>query len=150
MTADLDSRSLVGFVIPRSYTAFTSHPLLSSRHVLVFVSNYQLIRVHLVSIIIQTGWSTFSKLPKSSYASSILRLMFSTRLGKSGLKVSKIIFGTMGLGTTEWQPWVVDEELSLQLLKHAFDSGINTWDTVKLVQLGSTLSSPRRGYLGTL
>jgi aryl-alcohol dehydrogenase-like predicted oxidoreductase len=51
-------------------------------------------------------------------------------LGKSGLKVSKVILGAMSFGSTEWQPWVLNEAESLPLLEHAYKSGINTWDTV--------------------
>ncbi|KAH8811984.1 aldo-keto reductase-like protein [Xylogone sp. PMI_703] len=52
-----------------------------------------------------------------------------TRLGESGLKISKVILGAMSYGTPDWQQWVIDEEQSLPLLKHAYDLGINTWDT---------------------
>jgi versiconal hemiacetal acetate reductase len=51
-------------------------------------------------------------------------------LGNSGLKISKIILGTMGYGSKEWQDWVLDEEDSLPLIEHAYKQGINTWDTV--------------------
>jgi aryl-alcohol dehydrogenase-like predicted oxidoreductase len=51
-------------------------------------------------------------------------------LGKSGLKVSKIILGTMSYGSPEWQQWVLNENDSLPLLEHAYKCGINTWDTV--------------------
>lgn len=54
------------------------------------------------------------------------------RVGKSGLYVSKIILGTSGYGSPRWQEWVLEEEVALPLLKHAFDMGINTWDTVSL------------------
>ncbi|KAH8800910.1 aldo-keto reductase-like protein [Xylogone sp. PMI_703] len=50
-------------------------------------------------------------------------------LGKSGLKVSKVILGTMSYGSSKWQDWVLDEEEALPLLKHAYDVGLNTWDT---------------------
>lgn len=53
------------------------------------------------------------------------------RLGDSGLKVSKFILGAMSYGSPEWQEWVLDEEESLPLLKHAYDVGLNTWDTVR-------------------
>jgi aryl-alcohol dehydrogenase-like predicted oxidoreductase len=33
-----------------------------------------------------------------------------TNLGCSGLKVSKVIVGTMSYGSSEWQGWVLDEE----------------------------------------
>lgn len=52
------------------------------------------------------------------------------RLGKSGLKVSKVILGAMSYGDPKWQDWVLDEESSLPLLEHAYKVGINTWDTV--------------------
>lgn len=52
-------------------------------------------------------------------------------LGKSGLKVSKVILGAMSYGSSEWQPWVLDEAESLPLLEHAYKCGINTWDTVR-------------------
>lgn len=29
-----------------------------------------------------------------------------TRLGNSGLKISKVIFGAMSFGSSEWQDWV--------------------------------------------
>ncbi|KAF7957523.1 hypothetical protein EAE96_003100 [Botrytis aclada] len=52
-----------------------------------------------------------------------------TRLGNSGLKISKVIFGAMSFGSSEWQDWVLDEDEALPLLKHAYDLGLNTWDT---------------------
>lgn len=52
------------------------------------------------------------------------------RLGGSGLKISKVILGAMSYGTPEWQEWVLDEEKSLPLLEHAYNVGLNTWDTV--------------------
>lgn len=55
------------------------------------------------------------------------------RLGKSGLKVSKIILGCMSFGSSEWEgsPWVLDEEESLKVIKAAWDGGINTWVSEK-------------------
>ncbi|KAI9646912.1 CSG1/SUR1-like protein [Ciborinia camelliae] len=52
-----------------------------------------------------------------------------TRLGNSGLKISKVIFGAMSFGSSEWQDWVINEDEALPLLKHAYDLGLNTWDT---------------------
>lgn len=52
-----------------------------------------------------------------------------SRLGTSGLRVSKVILGGMSIGTPDWQKWVVGEDVALPLLKHAYDVGINTWDT---------------------
>lgn len=53
------------------------------------------------------------------------------RLGKSGLKISKIILGAMSYGTRDWQDWVLNEDDALPLIEHAYKSGINTWDTVR-------------------
>ncbi|KAK7029521.1 hypothetical protein VNI00_014554 [Paramarasmius palmivorus] len=49
--------------------------------------------------------------------------------GSSGLRVSVPILGAMGFGTPEWQPWVLDEEKSIEVLKASWDRGINTIDT---------------------
>jgi aryl-alcohol dehydrogenase-like predicted oxidoreductase len=38
----------------------------------------------------------------------------------------------MSYGSSQWQPWVLDEAESLPLLEHAYKNGINTWDTVSL------------------
>ncbi|KAI1261163.1 aldo-keto reductase [Xylariaceae sp. FL1019] len=51
------------------------------------------------------------------------------RLGSSGLRVSVPILGGMSLGSSQWAPWVKDEKESLEILKAAYDRGINTWDT---------------------
>jgi predicted aldo/keto reductase-like oxidoreductase len=48
------------------------------------------------------------------------------QLGKSGLRVSVPIFGAMSFGSKEWQPWVIEEEEALPLLKAAYDRGLNT------------------------
>jgi hypothetical protein len=37
----------------------------------------------------------------------------------------------MSYGSSEWQPWVLNEAESLPLLEHAYKCGINTWDTVR-------------------
>ncbi|KAJ5942404.1 hypothetical protein N7516_002572 [Penicillium verrucosum] len=60
------------------------------------------------------------------------------RLGNSGLKISKIILGTMGYGSKEWQDWVLDEEDSLPLIEHAYKHGINTWDTADVYSHGKS------------
>ncbi|KAL1844427.1 hypothetical protein VTK73DRAFT_2573 [Phialemonium thermophilum] len=63
-----------------------------------------------------------------------------TRLGNSGLKVSKIILGCMTFGSSRWQgsPWVLDEEESLKVIKKAYDLGINTWDTADTYSNGQS------------
>ncbi|KAF2731770.1 aldo-keto reductase [Polyplosphaeria fusca] len=60
------------------------------------------------------------------------------RLGNSGLKVSKIILGAMGYGEPKLAPWMHDEETSLPLIEHAFNAGINTWDTADFYGIGKS------------
>ena len=45
------------------------------------------------------------------------------QLGSSGLRVSSPILGTMGIGSKEWQDWVMEEEEGMKLLKAAWDRG---------------------------
>lgn len=51
------------------------------------------------------------------------------RLGSSGLIISNPILGAMSFGDPQWLPWTLDTAAALPILKAAFDSGINTWDT---------------------
>jgi versiconal hemiacetal acetate reductase len=53
-----------------------------------------------------------------------------TRLGNSGLKISKVILGAMSYGRKEWGKWVLEEDEALPIFEHAYNVGINTWDTV--------------------
>lgn len=51
------------------------------------------------------------------------------RLGKSGLKVSKIILGCMSYGNNSWGEWIIDdEEVAVRHIKAAFEAGINVSD----------------------
>lgn len=61
-----------------------------------------------------------------------------TRLGNSGLKISKVVFGAMSFGSSEWQEWVINEGEALPLLKHAYDVGLNTWDTADVYSHGKS------------
>ncbi|CAE6404697.1 unnamed protein product [Rhizoctonia solani] len=58
------------------------------------------------------------------------------RLGNSGLKVSRIILGTMSYGSPEWQKWVLDEEESIKHIKLAYEMGIQTFDTANAYSNG--------------
>ena len=58
------------------------------------------------------------------------------RLGNSGLRVSVPILGAMSFGSQEWQPWVIEEDKALPLLKAAYDKGLNTWDTANVYSNG--------------
>ncbi|KAF9694548.1 hypothetical protein EKO04_007555 [Ascochyta lentis] len=58
------------------------------------------------------------------------------QLGKSGLRVSVPILGAMSIGSSKWQPWVIEEEEALPLLKAAWDRGLTTWDTANVYSNG--------------
>ncbi|KAH7106241.1 Aldo/keto reductase [Auriculariales sp. MPI-PUGE-AT-0066] len=51
------------------------------------------------------------------------------QLGKSGLRISVPIIGAMSFGHKDWAPWVIEEEQSMEILKAAWDRGVNTIDT---------------------
>lgn len=55
---------------------------------------------------------------------------FYTNLGPSGLKISRIILGTLSFGKKSWADWVIeDKDEVFAILKKAYDSGIRTFDT---------------------
>lgn len=58
------------------------------------------------------------------------------RLGKSGLKVSRICLGTMTYGSTKWRDWVLDEDESRPFIQRAIELGINFFDTADAYSLG--------------
>jgi len=59
------------------------------------------------------------------------------RLGNSGLKVSKVILGTMQYGSPEWQKWVLgDEQEAIKHIKYAYDAGIQSFDTANVYSNG--------------
>ncbi|MEM7334732.1 MAG: aldo/keto reductase [Chloroflexota bacterium] len=51
------------------------------------------------------------------------------RLGKTGLKVSRLCLGMMSYGTSQWRDWVLDEPESREFIKAAIEAGINFFDT---------------------
>ncbi|KAH9214586.1 NADP-dependent oxidoreductase domain-containing protein [Leptodontidium sp. 2 PMI_412] len=58
------------------------------------------------------------------------------QLGRSGLRVSSPILGGMSFGSKQWQPWNIEEEEALLILKAAYDRGVNTWDTADMYSNG--------------
>lgn len=60
------------------------------------------------------------------------------KLGSSGLEVSRLCLGTMGFGDPQrWiHPWVLEEEASRPVIKHALDAGITFFDTANVYSLG--------------
>jgi 1-deoxyxylulose-5-phosphate synthase len=61
-----------------------------------------------------------------------------TRLGSTGLQVSRICLGCMGFGDAEhWvHKWVLDEENSRPIVRHALELGINFFDTANVYSIG--------------
>jgi aryl-alcohol dehydrogenase-like predicted oxidoreductase len=59
-----------------------------------------------------------------------------TRLGKTGLKVSRICLGCMTYGTPAWREWVLDEDSSRPFIRRALESGINFFDTADMYSRG--------------
>jgi len=57
-------------------------------------------------------------------------------LGKSGLKVSRLCLGMMSYGTSQWRPWVLNEEQAYPFVKKALDAGINFFDTADMYSKG--------------
>ena len=62
--------------------------------------------------------------------------MDTTRLGQSGLKVSRICLGCMSYGTPEWRDWVLPEEKARPFIQRALELGINFFDTADMYSLG--------------
>ena len=61
-----------------------------------------------------------------------------TKLGNSGLEVSKICLGGMSFGDPDiWMhDWLLNEEESRKIIKKALDLGINFFDTANIYSLG--------------
>src|SRR5882724_6930023 len=59
-----------------------------------------------------------------------------TRLGRTGLKVSRICLGCMTYGAKSWRDWVLEEDESRPFIKRALEHGINFFDTANIYSLG--------------
>ena len=64
--------------------------------------------------------------------------MHYTRLGRSGLTVSRIALGMMSYGTPQWRPWVLDEAASRPLVRQAVELGINFFDSADMYSGGES------------
>ncbi|MEV4736848.1 MULTISPECIES: aldo/keto reductase [unclassified Microbacterium] len=64
----------------------------------------------------------------------------SVRLGRSGLKISKIVLGCMSFGAPDrgTHPWSLDEETSRPLIRQALEAGITTFDTADVYSDGTS------------
>ncbi len=63
-----------------------------------------------------------------------------TKLGNTGLDVSRICLGCMGFGDPgRWiHKWVLDEDNSRPIIKQALEMGINFFDTANVYSLGAS------------
>jgi len=64
--------------------------------------------------------------------------MQTTRLGNTGLVVSRLCLGMMTYGSPKWRPWVLDEAASRPLVKRAVEQGINFFDTADMYSAGES------------
>lgn len=63
-----------------------------------------------------------------------------TRLGRTGLEISRICLGCMTYGVPErgTHPWTLDEEKSFPLIRQAIEEGINFFDTANVYSDGTS------------
>src|SRR5215469_3166805 len=63
-----------------------------------------------------------------------------TRLGTSGLKVSRITLGCMSFGDTSrgWNQWALDDEQAEPVFRQAVEHGITFWDTANVYGYGTS------------
>src|SRR6266581_9783149 len=61
-----------------------------------------------------------------------------TRLGSTGLKVSRLCLGCMTYGSRKWREWVLEEEESRPFFRRALELGINFFDTADMYSLGAS------------
>ncbi|KAI8389508.1 NADP-dependent oxidoreductase domain-containing protein [Blakeslea trispora] len=59
-------------------------------------------------------------------------------LGHTGLRVSRLALGCMSFGSSNWEPWVKDEEESIELIRKAYEAGINFFDTADVYSNGES------------
>ncbi len=64
--------------------------------------------------------------------------METVSFGRTGLKVSRLCFGTMGVGSSKWKPWVLDKADSKKLLKRCLDLGITFFDMADWYSIGES------------
>ncbi|GAA0545336.1 aldo/keto reductase [Actinomadura livida] len=64
--------------------------------------------------------------------------MEQTRLGATGLKVSRICLGMMSYGDPAAEAWYLDEERAEPIVRAAVDAGVTFFDTADMYSLGRT------------
>jgi aryl-alcohol dehydrogenase-like predicted oxidoreductase len=61
-----------------------------------------------------------------------------TRLGSTGVQVSRICLGCMSYGSADWRPWVLDAEAAGPFFRRAVEAGINFFDTADMYSRGAS------------
>ncbi|WP_370379268.1 aldo/keto reductase [Catenulispora sp. GAS73] len=64
--------------------------------------------------------------------------MEQTRLGRSGLKVSRLCLGMMSYGSPESRAWILPEDAALPLVARAAEAGITYFDTADMYSGGAS------------
>lgn len=59
-----------------------------------------------------------------------------TKLGRTGLDVSRICLGCMSYGDKQWRDWVLEEEDARPFFRRAVEAGINFFDTADMYSRG--------------
>ena len=59
-----------------------------------------------------------------------------TRLGNTGLQVSRLCLGMMTYGSKKWRDWVLEETESLPFIEKSLEYGINFFDTADVYSNG--------------
>jgi len=63
-----------------------------------------------------------------------------TKLGRSGLDISRICLGTMGFGVPQpnFHSWVINYDDSRKVVRQAYEAGINFFDTANVYSAGTS------------
>ena len=61
-----------------------------------------------------------------------------TTLGRTGVTVSRLCLGCMSYGSTQWRPWVLEEQAAMPFFRKAVEAGINFFDTADVYSLGAS------------
>lgn len=64
--------------------------------------------------------------------------MLYSKLGATGLSVSRLCVGMMSYGSPEWQKWVLGYERAEHFVRRALDAGINFFDSADFYSLGQS------------
>lgn len=64
--------------------------------------------------------------------------MKTTRLGATGLEISRLCLGCMTYGDPAWRSWILDEEAARPHFEKALDLGVNFFDTADMYSRGAS------------